>query len=40
MAELTDSGFRRNYETGAVRETVEGKGREDLLPLDIIGKYA
>ena len=33
MAELIDSGARRNFETGAVRDIVEGKGRCDLLPL-------
>ena len=30
---LADSGVRREYETGAVRETDGEKGRCDLLPL-------
>ena len=33
MAELKDSGARRDFGTGAVRDIVEGKGRCDLLPL-------
>lgn len=36
MAELKDSGARREFETGAVRDIQEGKGRCDLLPLDIV----
>lgn len=39
MAELKDSGTRRNFETGAVRDRAEGKGRCDLLPLGVIGEY-
>ena len=31
-----DSGNRREYETGAVRDIQEGKGRCDLLPLDVV----
>lgn len=31
--ELKDSGERRSFETGAVRDKAEGKGRCDLLPL-------
>lgn len=38
MAELKDSGARRQFESGAVRDIAEGKGRCDLLPLDIVGK--
>ena len=34
---IQDSGARRKFETGAVRDIAEGKGRCDLLPLDIIG---
>ena len=30
--ELQDSGERREFETGAVRDMAEGKGRCDLLP--------
>lgn len=36
MAELVDSGARRDFGTGAVRDVAEGKGRCDLLPLDIL----
>lgn len=36
--ELKDSGARRQFDTGAVRDIVDGKGRCDLLPLDIIGE--
>lgn len=37
MAELKDSGARREFDTGAVRDIAEGKGRCDLLPLHIVG---
>ena len=37
--ELKDSGARRNFETGAVRDIADGKGRCDLLPLDVIASY-
>lgn len=33
---ILDSGARREFETGAVRDIAEGKGRCDLLPLFII----
>ena len=33
MAEIKDSGMRREFDTGAVRDICEGKGRCDLLPL-------
>lgn len=36
--EILDSGNRREFESGAVRDIAEGKGRCDLLPLDIIGE--
>lgn len=36
---ISDSGARREFETGAVRDIQEGKGRCDLMPLDIVGKY-
>lgn len=36
---IKDSGARREFETGAVRDIQEGKGRCDLMPLDIVGKY-
>jgi hypothetical protein len=35
--EIKDSGTRREFESGAVRDIAEGKGRCDLLPLGIIG---
>lgn len=34
---IKDSGERREFETGAVRDIQEGKGRCDLLPLDVVG---
>lgn len=36
---IKDSGARREFETGAVRDIQEGKGRCDLMPLDIIDEY-
>lgn len=33
---IVDSGERREFESGAVRDVAEGKGRCDLLPLDVI----
>lgn len=36
MAVLKDSGERREFGTGAVRDMAEGKGRCDLLPLRIV----
>lgn len=36
MADLKDSGERKVFETGAMRDISEGKGRCDLLPLDTI----
>lgn len=36
---ILDSGNRREFDTGAVRDIQEGKGREDLLPLDILSEY-
>ena len=34
---ILDSGYRREFESGAVRDIQKGKGRCDLLPLDVIG---
>ena len=34
--QILDSGERREFETGAVRDIQEGKGRCDLLPLDAV----
>ncbi len=33
---IKDSGERRHFESGAVRDIQEGKGRCDLLPLDVM----
>lgn len=35
---LKDSGDRREFESGAVRDMHSGKGRCDLLPLDVVGR--
>ena len=40
MAELKDSGERRDFASGAVRDIQEGKGRCDLIPLDVVAKLA
>lgn len=34
--EILDSGNRREFESGAVRDIQEGKGRCDLMPLDVV----
>lgn len=34
--EIKDSGDRRTFETGAVRDMQEGKGRCDLMPLEVV----
>lgn len=36
---ILDSGVRREFASGAVRDIQEGKGRCDLLPLDIVGEW-
>ena len=33
---LIDSGKRTIFESGAAREVIPGKGRCDLLPLDVV----
>ena len=33
LTHIKDSGERREFESGAVRDIVEGKGRCDLVPL-------
>ena len=33
---ILDTGTRREFATGAVRDSNEGRGRCDLLPLDVI----
>lgn len=39
ISNLADSGNRKEFSTGAKRDIQEGKGRCDLLPLDIIIDY-
>lgn len=34
--DIKDSGNRREFNTGAVRDMAEGKGRCDLIPLDVV----
>ena len=36
--EILDSGNRREFESGAVRDMAEGKGRCDLMPLDVVAE--
>lgn len=36
LPRIKDSGERRQFETGAVRDIQEGKGRCDLMPLDVV----
>ncbi len=36
---IKDSGERREFTTGAVRDIQEGKGRCDLMPLRAVAKY-
>ena len=36
---IKDSGERREFDTGAVRDIQEGKGRCDLMPLDVVAHY-
>lgn len=36
---IKDSGDRTEFETGAVRDMHEGKGRCDLMPLDVIAEH-
>lgn len=35
---IKDSGNRTEFETGAVRDIQQGKGRFDLMPLDVMSK--
>lgn len=39
MQTIKDSGDRTEYESGAVRDMKEGKGRCDLMPLDILSGF-
>lgn len=36
---ILDSGNRREFDSGAVRDIQEGKGRCDLLPLVEVGSF-
>ena len=38
MTQILDSGNRTEFETGAVRDIQQGKGRFDLMPLDIMSE--
>jgi len=38
--EIKDSGQRRKFETGAVRDMSSGKGRFDLIPMDVLRALA
>ena len=40
MSEILDSGERREFESGAVRDMSEGKGRYDLLPMCVLMRLA
>lgn len=37
ISSIKDSGDRTQFETGAVRDMREGKGRCDLMPLEVVG---
>lgn len=36
---ILDSGNRREYATGAVRDRQTGKGRFDLVPIDVVAQF-
>ena len=36
---IKDSGDRTKFDTGAVRDMHEGKGRCDIMPLEVIARY-
>ena len=36
---ILDSGDRTEFDTGAVRDRREGKGRCDMMPLDVVSTY-
>lgn len=38
MGEILDSGNRTEFDTGAVRDMQDDKGRCDLLPLDVVAE--
>lgn len=37
--QILDSGDRTQFESGAVRDMREGKGRCDLMPLEVVANY-
>ena len=37
VSSLVDSGERTQFESGAMREIIIGKGRFDLIPFDVLG---
>ena len=39
LLKIKDSGERSEFATGAVRDIQKGKGRCDLMPLDIVAEY-
>ena len=39
MSEILDSGARREFASGAVRDVADGKGRCDLLPLEEVSVF-
>ena len=39
MSEILDSGNRKEFASGAVRDIQEGKGRCDLMALDVVADY-
>lgn len=39
MNQILDSGDRTEFETGAVRDMREGKGRCDLMPLKVLSRF-
>lgn len=39
MSVILDSGDRTEFESGAVRDMREGKGRCDLMPLEVVGRW-
>lgn len=36
---IKDSGERREFDTGAVRDIQDGKGRCDLMPLRVVARF-
>jgi len=40
LTKINDSGERTEFETGAVRDLHEGKGRFDLLPMCVLQRLA